>query len=103
MSKPEQKFLFFWKALQGPSLVPEHKFHPTRKWRFDFAYPIRRIAIEIEGGVWSGGAHTRGKGFSEDCEKYLEALLLGWRVVRLVPDQITLPVIERLIVYVKGV
>lgn len=60
----------------------EYVFHPARKWRFDFANVKRKIAVEIEGGIWSGGAHTRGKGFEEDCEKYNEAALLGWQVYR---------------------
>lgn len=60
----------------------EFRFHPTRKWRFDFAYPAKKIAVEIEGGIWSGGAHTRGKHFESDCEKYNTATLLGWRVFR---------------------
>ena len=62
--------------------VPEYRFHPTRKWRFDFAIPHLKIAIECEGGVYSGGRHTRGKGFEEDCVKYNEAIVLGWDVVR---------------------
>lgn len=60
----------------------EYKFHPQRMWRFDFANVDRKIAVEIEGGIWSGGSHTRGKGFEEDCEKYNEANILGWRVYR---------------------
>ena len=66
----------------GEKPVPEFRFHPTRKWRFDFAYPEKKIAIEIEGGVWTGGAHTRGKHFESDCEKYNAATLLGWRALR---------------------
>lgn len=61
----------------------EFKFHPKRRWRFDFALSLpHHIAIEIEGGTWSNGAHTRGKHFEEDCEKYAEATILGWRVMR---------------------
>ena len=60
----------------------EYQFHPTRKWRFDFAYPKYRIAVEAEGGIWVGGAHSRGAHFNSDSEKYNEAVKLGWRVLR---------------------
>lgn len=60
----------------------EYRFHPVRKWRFDFAWPERMIALEVEGGIWVRGAHNRGKHFNEDCEKYNEAALLGWKVFR---------------------
>lgn len=66
----------------------EFKFHPTRKWRFDLAIPHHRIAIEIEGGTWSGGRHSRGAGFRGDCEKYNEAQKLGYVVLRYTPDMI---------------
>ena len=65
-----------------PEPLTEYRFHPTRRWRFDFAYPDRMVAIEVEGGIWSRGRHTRGKGFEEDCRKYNEAACLGWRVIR---------------------
>lgn len=64
------------------SCVREFPFHPVRKWRFDFAWPVVRVAVEIEGGTFISGAHTRGVHFSSDCEKYAEALLLGWKVLR---------------------
>lgn len=63
-------------------LKAEYKFHPTRQWRFDFAFPHHKIAIELEGGIWTGGRHTRGKGFESDCEKYNEAAKAGWLVLR---------------------
>ncbi len=60
----------------------EVMFDDTRRWRFDFADTKAKIAVEIEGGVWSGGRHTRGKGFGEDCVKYNRAQELGWTVFR---------------------
>ena len=68
----------------------EYKFHPTRRWRFDFCWPQDDImlAVEVEGGTWSGGRHTRGSGFEKDCEKYNEAALLGYTVLRVTADQV---------------
>jgi len=65
-----------------PGVVPEFRFHPERRWRFDYAWPDKMIALEIEGGTWTGGRHTRGKGYESDCEKYSEAAILGWKVIR---------------------
>ena len=82
-----------WFALQCRSLlkiqpVREYQFAPDRRWRFDFAWPESRVAVEIEGGTWIGGAHNRGRHFSEDCEKYSVAAALGWRVIRATTDQV---------------
>jgi very-short-patch-repair endonuclease len=70
-------------------LSKQHRFHPDRKWAFDFAWPARRWALEVEGGTWTGGRHTRGEGFRDDCEKYAQAALKGWRVLRATSDQVT--------------
>jgi very-short-patch-repair endonuclease len=67
----------------------EVKFHPTRRWRFDFAFEKEKMAVEIEGGVWKAKSrHTSGIGFTNDCEKYAEAMVLGWRVLRVTSDQV---------------
>jgi very-short-patch-repair endonuclease len=66
----------------GITFEPEYKFHPTRKWRFDFADVENKIAIEIEGGVWTRGRHTRGSGYIKDVEKYNAATVCGWKVLR---------------------
>ena len=84
----ENAFHLLWRALNGPKLVREHQFIGNRKWRFDFAHKDTRTAIEIEGGTWSGGRHTRGKGFENDCEKYNAANDLGWRVYKLTSKMI---------------
>lgn len=66
----------------------ELRFDPIRRWRFDFAIPSHKVAIEIDGGVWTGGHHTRGQGFLDDCEKLNAAACAGWRVLRFVPAQV---------------
>lgn len=71
-----------------PEPVREMRFFPGRQWRFDFAWPESKIAAEIEGGVWSGGRHTRGSGFVGDCRKYSKATSLGWRIFRFTPEML---------------
>lgn len=75
-----------WHALPAPST--EYRFLPPRRWRFDFAWPGSRVAVEVEGGSWVAGRHTRGAGFEADCEKYNTATLAGWRVLRVTPAMI---------------
>lgn len=68
--------------------LTEHKFHDTRRWRFDYAWPEHQVALEVEGGVWVGGRHTSGAGFVKDMEKYNEAACMGWRIIRCQPRQL---------------
>lgn len=72
----------------GERCEKEWKFHPVRKWRFDYAFPDFKVALEVEGGVFTGGRHTRSVGFIKDIEKYNTAAMLGWTVVRTVPDEL---------------
>lgn len=71
-----------------PEPVPEYRFHPHRKWRADYAWPLHRVIVEIDGGAWSGGRHTRGAGFIADLEKLNAAALLGYAVLRYTPQQL---------------
>lgn len=87
-SKLERQFALYWMAVDGPVLDREVRFHKDRKWQFDFAHEGARVAIELEGGAWTGGRHTSGKGFRNDCQKYNAATLAGWRVFRLTVDMI---------------
>ncbi len=66
----------------------EWKFDAKRRWRFDYAWPQQMVALEVEGGVWTGGRHTRGAGFLKDIEKYNRAAVLGWRLLRVTPDKL---------------
>tara|TARA_B100001057_G_scaffold480786_1_gene554022 strand:- start:297 stop:644 length:348 start_codon:yes stop_codon:yes gene_type:complete len=76
----------------------EYKFHMARKWRFDFVIghqPLSaKIAIEIEGGIFSQGRHTRGTGFSKDCEKYNMAVLQGWSILRYPTQMVSMNVLD---------
>lgn len=96
-SRLERRFLLYWQSLGGPELKREFRFHQTRKWRSDFAHLESRTLIEIEGGIYIQGRHNRAAGFIADAEKYLEAFLADWNVVRLTGPQITAPNLERLI------
>lgn len=80
-SQLEETFALHCRA-EGLAPVREVKFHPTRRWKFDFAFPDRMIAVEIEGGIWTAGRHSRGAGMQADMEKYNEAQRLGWSIFR---------------------
>jgi hypothetical protein len=88
-------FLQFCESMGLPRPVAELQFEPLRRWRFDYAWPEAKIALEVEGGVWSGGRHTTGKGFVGDMAKYNRAAVLGWRVLRVQPrDLLTLATVQ---------
>ncbi len=65
--------------------IAEYCFAPPRKFRFDWSWPEVKVALEVEGGVWTQGRHNRPKGFLADISKYNLAGLLGWRVFRTTP------------------
>ena len=76
------------RALRLPVPVLEHRFHPTRRWRFDVAWLDHKLAVEVDGGGFVQGRHSRGTGIEKDAEKFAEAMLLGWRVIRTTPRQV---------------
>jgi hypothetical protein len=83
----EQAFATLWAKLTPTGGMPapdrEFAFHEGRKWRFDFAWPKRMVAVELEGLVrGKGGRHQRVEGFALDCEKYNAAVMAGWAVLR---------------------
>lgn len=76
-----------------PAPVREFRFHPTRKWRFDYAFVSWKLFIEFEGGAFLRTEDGRSKGhanpvrFLKDMEKYNQATLLGWRSLRFTPRE----------------
>jgi hypothetical protein len=81
----------------GLKFKPEYRFAPPRRWRFDYVIcrdeprallAFWEWAIEIEGGLYAGGRHTRGTGYEADLEKYNTAATLKWRVLRFSTGQV---------------
>lgn len=93
------KLLTIIRALKLPLPIPEHRFDTSRRWRFDWCWLDRKLALEVEGGVWRGGRHTNPIGFIKDIEKYNAATLAGWRVLRCTPQMIdsgeVIPLLEK--------
>lgn len=81
-----------------PPALAEHRFHPTRRWRFDFAWPLERVALEVDGGVFGIGrpcprchqrkmvGHNRGAQMKKTWEKENTAMAMGWRIIRCTPS-----------------
>ncbi len=59
----------------------EYRFDDTRRWRFDIAWPARKVAVEVQGGLFSGGRHVRGASLRREYEKLNTAAIGGWCVL----------------------
>lgn len=101
-----QNLKFQCKAARLPEPEAEIRFHPTRRWRLDLGWRAQMLAVEVDGGTWIGGRHSRGKGYEADCEKLAEAAILGWKVIRVTTGQVksgqALGFIERFFVASRG-
>jgi very-short-patch-repair endonuclease len=91
MTDKSDTFLYYWKVVAHRSNLDtperEYRFHPERKWRFDFAWPHALIAVEVDGNAW----HTKGggrHGKDSDREKINAAASLGWRVFHFSPTML---------------
>ncbi len=85
------------KMIGLPVPVAEFKFWPERpRTAFDFAWPDKRVALEVEGIVYpkekgdyrAGGRHASVSGFKRDIDKYAQAFTMGWRVLRVLPEHV---------------
>lgn len=116
LTEEKQRAFIAWVVAAGlPKPEPEHRFHPTRKWRFDWAWPDQKVALEVEGGFYGKGepcptcgqrevaGHTSIERLKSDMEKYSEAAAHGWRIVRCTPEQLhdasTLDLLRRALAY----
>lgn len=84
-------FKLLCKANGLPIPVREFRFHPTRQWEADFAFVDEKVLLEVEGGAWSGGRHTRGSGYLLDMGKYNAATLMGYKLFRCTPQTLCKP------------
>lgn len=87
-SAAERELLLHIKGYGLPEPVAQFRFHPTRRWTVDIAFVEQKVLVEIEGGAFMAGRHSRGAGFRQDCVKYAEALCLGYRILRVMPEHV---------------
>lgn len=88
VSELEQLLLTQIEQAGLPTPSREARVNSKRRWRFDFSWPTSGLAVEVEGGQWVQGRHQRGTGFENDCVKYNQAQLDGWRVLRFTGDMV---------------
>ena len=87
----EALFLKLCKSQGLPVPETEALFHPTRKWRWDFCWPVHKVALECDGGIWIQGKHGRGSGIVKDHEKRNAGAVLGWRLLVVTPSSLNTP------------
>ena len=87
VSEPEEQLAWQLRA-EGLTFEREYRFHESRLWRLDFWFAGARLAVEIDGGGWVQGRHSRGDGIERDCEKSSHVAMAGYRLMRVTPGQI---------------
>lgn len=86
---PVREYRLFAEAVgMGKGLRQRLDAAGMRDFRFDFCFKEEKLLIEVDGGIYSGGRHTRGAGFEDDCTKINQAVLMGYRVLRFGPTAI---------------
>lgn len=87
----------FYRDQGLPDPIFEYRFHDTRKWKFDICFWPNRVAIEVQGGLFVQGRHTRGAALLKEYEKLNEAAKMGWRIIYLQPKDLCLTETVKLI------
>lgn len=87
-SEIERTLEYQIKVVGLPAPEREYRFCPARKWQSDFAWPDLKVMVEVEGGTYIRGRHTRPEGYRRDCEKYNVAAILGWKVLRFTSEMV---------------
>ena len=57
-----------------------YRFAVKKRYELDFAWTMQRVAIEVQGGLHSNGAHVRPAGYTRDCKKMRLAQLMDWKI-----------------------
>lgn len=86
-SEPENLLAFQLDAARIP-FERQYRIHPERRFRADFWLPAPQCVVEIDGGIWTAGRHSRGAGITRDCEKSAYIALMPARLLRVTPDQV---------------
>jgi hypothetical protein len=102
-----QMFLALLRDRGLPEPECQYRFaKPDREWPFDFAWLTHKLALESEGGIWSKGAHVRGAHFLSDMEKYNEAAIRGWTLIRCPSDKLatddTISLVKRALIAIHN-
>jgi very-short-patch-repair endonuclease len=88
----QEQYPTFFSLLNQNPLIPkpveEFMFHVKRRWRIDICWPEQKLAVEIEGGVWTKGSHVQPSGFEKDREKYNQLTMYGYSLLRFTPREV---------------
>jgi hypothetical protein len=80
--------LAFLSECRVPLPILEWRFDPVRAWRFDFAWPDSKLALEVQGGLFVRGAHVRGAALVREHNKRNAAAMQGWRILYVEPKDL---------------
>lgn len=108
-----RQFEATWALLGGPELEKEVRFDPDRQWRADYVFEVtvaddngnlsrQKYLVELDGGVWTKGRHTRGSGYIEDCFKLNSAALHGYRVIRIATGMANTAYLQQIIDWLQN-
>lgn len=78
----------YWAAQGIPNPSVEHIFCPGRRWKFDYAWPMKGVALEVQGGLFIQGRHSRGPALLKEHEKLNAGAVRGWRILYCIPQQL---------------
>jgi hypothetical protein len=87
LTPAQQAFLLACRAFGLPEPVPEYRFAPPRRWRFDWLFD-GWLAVEIQGGLFTRGRHVRGAALKREYRKLNEAAIAGFTVLLVTPDDV---------------
>jgi very-short-patch-repair endonuclease len=98
-SKAERRFREQLERVPNLKFLTQLHFATSmkRRWRFDFAFPDFKVAVELDGvvmkkieGRWfTMGRHADVKGMRGDAQKGNAAIMYGWSVLHFLQDEVS--------------